>query len=128
MMRSRLSRELLALLAGLIAMAICAWPAIAQSVPAYDSSAGMLKIGKDEDRPDAEIFHADYIRKGANPTTRPVTFLINGGPGGCQHLSAHLGDRADDGGDSWRWQFPVGSGPAAAQSGQLDQFHRSGVH
>lgn len=91
MMRSRLSRQLLVLLASLIAMAFWALPAIAQSRPAYASSAGMLKIGKDEDRPDAEIFHVDYIQKGANPATRPVTFLFNGGPGGASiylHISA----------------------------------------
>jgi len=51
----------------------------------------MLPIGKDPERPDAEIFHMAYIAKGADPATRPVTFVFNGGPGAASiylHLSA----------------------------------------
>ncbi len=32
-------------------------------------------IGEDPERPDAELFHVDYIKDGAAPATRPVTFL-----------------------------------------------------
>lgn len=63
----------------------------AQKLPAYNASAGMLKIGKDAERPDAELFHVAYTLKGADPATRPVTFVFNGGPGGASiylHLSA----------------------------------------
>ena len=90
-MRSQLTRSWLALVAGMIAIMVWACPAMAQGQPAYAASAGMLKIGKDAERPDAEIFHVDYIRKGMNPATRPVTFLFNGGPGGASiylHISA----------------------------------------
>ncbi len=65
--------------------------ALAQKLPAYSASAGMLSIGKDPERPDAEIFHVAYTLKGGNPATRPVTFVFNGGPGGASiylHLSA----------------------------------------
>ena len=65
--------------------------AVAQKLPDYDAKAGMLKIGKDPERPDAEIFHVAYTLKGADPATRPVTFVFNGGPGAASiylHLSA----------------------------------------
>ena len=79
-----------------LALALAAWfagppRALAQKLPAYSASAGMLSIGKDPERPDAEIFHVAYTLKGADPATRPVTFVFNGGPGGASiylHLSA----------------------------------------
>lgn len=73
---------------GLFAVAA---PAQAQPQPAYTATAAMLPIGKDPERPDAEIFHVDYILKDGDPTTRPVTFVFNGGPGGASiylHLTA----------------------------------------
>jgi carboxypeptidase C (cathepsin A) len=63
----------------------------AQDLPAYDAKADMLAIGKDPERPDAEIFHVAYTLKDADPATRPVTFLFNGGPGAASiylHLAA----------------------------------------
>ncbi|MHB2167782.1 S10 family peptidase [Alsobacter sp. R-9] len=65
--------------------------ALAQGLPAYTASAGMLNVGKDPERPEAEIFHIAYVAKGADPATRPVTFVFNGGPGAASiylHLSA----------------------------------------
>ncbi len=65
--------------------------AVAQALPDYDAKAGMLNIGQDPERPDAEIFHVAYTLKGADPSTRPVTFIFNGGPGGASiflHISA----------------------------------------
>jgi hypothetical protein len=41
----------------------------------------MISIGEDPTRPDAELFHVDYVKDGADPATRPMTFLLNGGPG-----------------------------------------------
>ena len=61
------------------------------SLPPYDAKAGMLNIGEDPERPDAEIFHVDYVMKGAVATKRPVTFVFNGGPGGASiflHMAA----------------------------------------
>jgi carboxypeptidase C (cathepsin A) len=51
----------------------------------------MTPIGPDPERPDAEIFHVDYVLTGADPSARPVTFVFNGGPGAASiylHLSA----------------------------------------
>jgi len=84
-------RGLLALVLGLLALFAGPENAVAQKLPAYDAKAGMLEIGSDPERPDAEIFHVTYTLKGADPATRPVTFVFNGGPGGASiylHLSA----------------------------------------
>ncbi|MCU0770044.1 MAG: hypothetical protein MUD07_12130 [Burkholderiaceae bacterium] len=79
-----------------LALWLAAWfavpmNAVAQVLPPYTASAGMLKIGPDPERPDAEIFHVAYTLKGADPATRPVTFVFNGGPGASSiylHMSA----------------------------------------
>lgn len=63
----------------------------AQDLPPYTATAGMLNIGADPERPEAEIFHVAYTLDGADPATRPVTFLWNGGPGGASiflHIAA----------------------------------------
>jgi carboxypeptidase C (cathepsin A) len=63
----------------------------AQDLPAYTAKAGMLNVGTDPERPGAEIFHIAYTLDGADPATRPVTFLWNGGPGGASiflHIAA----------------------------------------
>jgi carboxypeptidase C (cathepsin A) len=88
---SLVRRAFLACFAALFTLAANGLPVLAQTLPAYQSAAGMLKVGKDPERPDAEIFHVAYTRKGADPATRPVTFLFNGGPGGASiylHISA----------------------------------------
>lgn len=70
------------------------WPmstAAQQILPDYTARAGMLSIGYDPERPDFEMFHVDYTVNGADPATRPVTFLVNGGPGGATiflHIAA----------------------------------------
>jgi carboxypeptidase C (cathepsin A) len=78
------------------ALVLAAWMAApaagwAQKLPDYNAAAGMLQIGKDPERPDAEIFHVAYTLKGADPAKRPVTFVFNGGPGAASiylHLAA----------------------------------------
>ena len=47
----------------------------------YMATAGTLVLRDDDDKPRASIFHVAYTKKGADPTTRPITFLFNGGPG-----------------------------------------------
>lgn len=82
---------LLAWAIGLLGLLAVDARAEGQPLPDYTATAGMLQIGKDPERPDAEIFHVDYVLKGADPATRPVTFVFNGGPGGASiylHLSA----------------------------------------
>ncbi|EEW24287.1 S10 family peptidase [Rhodobacter ferrooxidans] len=83
-----LSRLFCALLAAFLWMA---GAVTAQEAPTWNASAGMMPIGEDPERPDAELFHVDYIKNGADPATRPVTFLVNGGPGGASiflHIAA----------------------------------------
>ncbi|MBN8450663.1 hypothetical protein [Accumulibacter sp.] len=74
-------KALQVLVLGLVALFAGPQSAVAQKLPDYKASAGMLKIGKDPERPDAEIFHVAYTLKGADPAKRPVTFAFNGGPG-----------------------------------------------
>lgn len=84
-------RGLLVLAFGLAVLLAGVQGAWAQSRPGYDAKAAMLPIGADPERPDAEIFHVAYTLKGADPATRPVTFVFNGGPGAASiylHLSA----------------------------------------
>ena len=84
-------RGLLSIVLGLAASFALSSSALAQKLPDYNAKAGMLNIGADPERPDAEIFHIAYTLKGADPAKRPVTFVFNGGPGGASiylHLSA----------------------------------------
>ncbi len=84
-------RGFLVIALGLAAMFAAAPSAVAQKLPVYDAKAGMLNIGADPERPDAEIFHVAYTLKGADPAKRPVTFVFNGGPGAASiylHISA----------------------------------------
>ncbi len=65
--------------------------ALAQNLPAYTATAGMIEVGPNPDFPDAEMFHVDYVVEDADPLTRPVTFVFNGGPGAASiflHMSA----------------------------------------
>ncbi|MCU0252880.1 MAG: hypothetical protein MUE61_22045 [Vicinamibacterales bacterium] len=84
-------RGLLVIALGLAAVFAAAPGALAQKLPAYDARAGMMNVGPNPERPDAEIFHVAYTMKGGNPATRPVTFVFNGGPGASSaylHLAA----------------------------------------
>jgi len=82
------------LIASLMTVLALLWlplAAAAKDLPAYTSTAGMLPVGADPERPDAEFFHIAYIAKNADPKTRPVTFVFNGGPGAASiflHLAA----------------------------------------
>jgi carboxypeptidase C (cathepsin A) len=84
-------RGFLALALGLATLLVTPMSAVTQSRPDYASAAGMLKIGKDPERPDAEIFHVAYTLKSADTAKRPVTFVFNGGPGAASiylHIAA----------------------------------------
>lgn len=64
---------------------------MAQEAVGWTATAGMMQIGEDPERPDVELFHVDYIKDGSDPATRPVTFLVNGGPDGASiflHIAA----------------------------------------
>jgi carboxypeptidase C (cathepsin A) len=57
----------------------------------YKTIAGETYLRDEKDEPTASIFSVAYIRDGvSNPTTRPVTFVFNGGPGSAS-LWLHMG-------------------------------------
>jgi carboxypeptidase C (cathepsin A) len=56
----------------------------------YTATAGTLLIRDEEDKPYGSIFYVAYTLDGAEPQTRPVSFLYNGGPGSAS-LWLHLG-------------------------------------
>lgn len=85
-------RTLLSLIGALVLwLGFGVQPTLARGLPDYKAQAAMMPIGKDPERPEAEIFHIAYTLKGADAATRPVTFVFNGGPGGASiylHMSA----------------------------------------
>ncbi|HUY80891.1 MAG TPA: hypothetical protein VMU92_04140 [Acidobacteriaceae bacterium] len=52
----------------------------ADGKPQPGSPAALVKNAADAP-PTASMFYVAYFKKGANPETRPITFLYNGGPG-----------------------------------------------
>lgn len=56
----------------------------------YTATAGTLLIRNEDDKPYGSIFYVAYTLDGADPNTRPVTFLYNGGPGSAT-LWLHMG-------------------------------------
>jgi carboxypeptidase C (cathepsin A) len=53
---------------------------------AYTATAGRLLLYNPKHQPTASVFYIAYTLDGANPSTRPVTFAYNGGPGGASAL------------------------------------------
>ncbi len=56
----------------------------------YTATAGTLIIRDEEDKPYGSIFYVAYTLDGADPISRPVSFLYNGGPGSAT-LWLHMG-------------------------------------
>ncbi|HEX3437162.1 MAG TPA: peptidase S10 [Pseudacidobacterium sp.] len=56
----------------------------------YTATAGTLLIRDDDEKPYGSIFYIAYTEDGADPKTRPLTFLYNGGPGSAS-LWLHMG-------------------------------------
>ncbi|HTB97799.1 MAG TPA: hypothetical protein VK716_12380 [Terracidiphilus sp.] len=56
----------------------------------YTATAGTLIIRDDEDKPNGSMFYVAYTLDGAEPGSRPVSFLYNGGPGAAS-LWLHMG-------------------------------------
>ena len=48
---------------------------------AFTATAGSIRLFDDKGEPQADIAYTAYRLDGADPVTRPVTFLFNGGPG-----------------------------------------------
>jgi carboxypeptidase C (cathepsin A) len=53
----------------------------------FTATAGSIRLFDDKGEPQADIAYTAYVLDGADPRTRPVTFLFNGGPGAA---SAYL--------------------------------------
>ena len=47
----------------------------------YRATAGTLVLRDDKGKPRASMFHIAYAKKDADPASRPITFVFNGGPG-----------------------------------------------
>ena len=57
----------------------------------YTATAGTLPLYNERDgKVEAQIFHVAYMAKDADPATRPIFFLFNGGPGSSS-VWLHLG-------------------------------------
>jgi carboxypeptidase C (cathepsin A) len=56
----------------------------------YTATAGTLPLGQDPERPEAQLFYVAYAAAEAEPATRPVAFVLNGGPG-ASAAYLHLG-------------------------------------
>ena len=57
----------------------------------YRAETGEMLMTNAAGAPRATIFSVGYLEEGANPKTRPVSFVWNGGPGGSTwHLREHL--------------------------------------
>jgi carboxypeptidase C (cathepsin A) len=54
---------------------------------AFTATAGSIRLFDDKGEPQADIAYTAYQLDGVDPSTRPVTFLFNGGPGAA---SAYL--------------------------------------
>ena len=54
---------------------------------AFSATAGSIRLFDGKGEPQADIAYTAYQLDGADPATRPVTFLFNGGPGAA---SAYL--------------------------------------
>ncbi len=74
---------------------------------AFDAIAGAITLAAPDGREEADIAYAAYLLPGAPPGTRPVTFVVNGGPGAA---SAYL-----QLGAIGPWRLPI-AGPTPAPS------------
>jgi len=57
---------------------------------AYTATAGTLPIFDESRPPQAKMFYVDYVGQEADATSRPITFVLNGGPGAAA-VYLHLG-------------------------------------
>lgn len=58
---------------------------------AYTATAGTLPVGlEDPEKPKGRLFYVAYVKKDADPATRPLTFCFNGGPGSSS-VWLHMG-------------------------------------
>jgi carboxypeptidase C (cathepsin A) len=77
----------------------------------FSAPAGSIRLFDDKGEPQADIAYTAYQLDGADPRSRPVTFLFNGGPGAA---SAYL-----QFGNAGPWRLAIG-GDAAVSSAPPD--------
>jgi carboxypeptidase C (cathepsin A) len=65
----------------------------------FTATAGSVRLFDNKGEPQADIVYTSYQLEGADPATRPVTFLFNGGPGAA---SAYL-----QLGDNGPWRLSI---------------------
>ena len=95
---------------------------------AFTATAGSIRLFDGKGEPQADIAYTAYQLDGADPATRPVTFLFNGGPGAA---SAYL-----QFGAAGPWRLPINGRRSGflrlarsdAERRDLARFHRSRVH
>lgn len=56
----------------------------------YTAIAGTLEMKDDDGKPIAHFGYTSYVKKGADPKTRPIMFAYNGGPGSAS-MWLHMG-------------------------------------
>ena len=56
----------------------------------YTATAGNMIVKEEDGTPKASFFFVAYTKEGADPSTRPVTFTFNGGPGSSS-VWLHIG-------------------------------------
>src|ERR1700738_1551351 len=66
----------------------------------FTATAGSIRLFDDKGEPQADIAYTAYQLEGAEPRSRPVTFLFNGGPGAA---SAYL-----QFGNAGPWRLAIG--------------------
>jgi carboxypeptidase C (cathepsin A) len=65
--------------------------AVAGQTVRYRATAGTIELRDDAGKPTASVFYVAYTKEGVqNPSTRPVTFAYNGGPGSSS-MWLHMG-------------------------------------
>ncbi|WP_249780696.1 peptidase S10 [Bradyrhizobium sp. dw_78] len=73
----------------------------------FSATAGSIRLFNDKGEPQADIAYTAYQLDGADPATRPVTFIFNGGPGAASAYQ-QLGNAGP-------WRLPI-TGAAAVSS------------
>ncbi|MBY0520541.1 MAG: hypothetical protein K2P79_08965 [Sphingomonas sp.] len=85
----------------------------------YKATAGETYLKDRDGKPIASIFSTAYVKEGADPTSRPITFLFNGGPGSGSvwlHMGAFGPKRVvipSDARDDGAPPYPIVDNPAS---------------
>jgi carboxypeptidase C (cathepsin A) len=81
---------------------------------AYTATAGTLTIRDNDGKPTGSMFYTAYTKDGAAPSSRPVTFFYNGGPGSATvwlHMGSFAPVRVTTANPEYIRPAPYGFGP-----------------